>query len=264
MKRKSFSWIPVLSITLVVVLVALGLWRFSSQGYPNYVLDIKTGVVSFLVNTAQNSKNHFAKVHQITKLEQENAQLKEQLSTQTTLLNRTGDIQLENTRLKEFLNFVAPRKEAWIAAEVVAHPVDLWTEQLVINKGKLHGIRYNAAVINERGLVGMVIQVGQSSAVVRLITHPSMKVSVINGDTSEVALMEGASAKILRLNYVDQKSQVQAEQKYFTSGQSELFPKSIYVGELIKLENDPHLLFQNLRLKPGVDIDRLDYVLIQR
>jgi cell shape-determining protein MreC len=100
--------------------------------------------------------------------------------------------------------------------------------------------------------------------VVRLITHPSLKVSVINGDTSEVALVEGASAKTLLLNYVDQKSQVQSGQKYFTSGQSEIFPKSIYVGELIKLDNDPHLLFQNLRLKPGVDIDRLDYVLIQR
>ena len=264
MKRKAFNWIPIFIGGLVVLLVLLGLWRFSSQGYPNYVLDFKAGTVSFLIGTAQNFKNHFAKVQKISELEEANAQLREQLSTQTTLLNRTADIQLENTRLKEFLSFAAPRKEAWLAAEIVAHPVDLWTEQLVINKGKQHGVRYNAAVINEHGLVGMVIQVGQSSAVVRLITHPSMKVSVINGETSEVALMEGASAKILRLNYVDQKSQVQAGQKYFTSGQSELFPKSIYVGELIKLENDPHLLFQNLRLKPGVDIDRLDYVLIQR
>jgi rod shape-determining protein MreC len=62
--------------------------------------------------------------------------------------------------------------------------------------------------------------------------------------------------------YLPEDSNVTPGDKVLTSGLGEIFPKGIYIGEIIEVTKDKRELYMTAIVRPGVDFQRLEEVLV--
>ncbi|SVD70173.1 uncharacterized protein METZ01_LOCUS423027, partial [marine metagenome] len=90
---------------------------------------------------------------------------------QLTLMNsELESYHKENRRLKEMLNFTQDKSLNYISANVVNHNFGLPTQSITIDVGKEEGVEKNMTVMDENGLLGKTIQIGDHAALTQLIT----------------------------------------------------------------------------------------------
>ena len=97
-------------------------------------------------------------------------------------------IDLENSRLKEMLNFAVNQPLNLRAANVVGHNFGLPTQSITIDIGSKHGIDKNLMVMDENGLIGKVIKSSINTGLVQLITDKNYRVSIRIGTEKALGL----------------------------------------------------------------------------
>jgi rod shape-determining protein MreC len=100
-----------------------------------------------------------------------------------------------------------------------------------LDVGADKGVSLNAAVVVRDGLIGSVVQVGQTWSRVSLITDGSSRIPVSFYPSGEKAILVGNSSSRLRIDLLQNK-QIGANQTAFTSGVDGRFPNGILVGSL--------------------------------
>ena len=219
------------------------------------------------------------------RLSAENARLKRQVEVLRMALAETGvkaDTEDDAVRAME--------AKGWIRAEVLSRNGAMGVEHLMrVDRGSLAGVRRNAPVVAPDGLVGKIVETSPHTAVVKLVTDPSMKVSCeIETGMPEIGavygIMSGGGVKALvgdaacgivylvnpfRLRHV--RSDVGAAQgvppraRVVTSGLGGTYPKGIQVGYLMDgTREDGERLEREGEVLPAVDLPALETVFIRR
>lgn len=195
----------------------------------------------------------------INTLEEKN----KQLSLDNQLLR---EYQSEAKRLKKLLDFKEANidKYTLLEAGVIARSPSNWYNTIVIDRGKNHGVYYGMPVITPEGLVGKVMQVNNTTAEVNLLTDREMAVGVILQRTRETnGLVEGlGDGNLLRMGNIPYYSSVEVNDRVITSGLSTTYPKGIDVGIVNKISREPSGLLLTAEVKPVVDFDRLEEVMV--
>lgn len=179
----------------------------------------------------------------------------------------TTEIVAENARLRAMLDYkkAAPQFD-FVAAAVIARDPGTWTNIIVINRGEDHGITRDMAVVTPRGLVGNVVQVYGSTAKVQLLLDPRSAVGgLVQRQESRVAsIVEGTPAKPFspRMVNIARDADIIKGDKVITSGFGGIYPKGLLIGEVVEMINDEGGLLKYAVLKPAVDFDRLEEVLV--
>ncbi len=70
----------------------------------------------------------------------ENHALKKELGQSTEIKNRYEELELENVRLKKFVNFTSLSPSTSIAAQIIARDPSPWFKTIRIDKGSNHGL----------------------------------------------------------------------------------------------------------------------------
>ncbi|GIW23715.1 MAG: rod shape-determining protein MreC [Candidatus Sericytochromatia bacterium] len=190
----------------------------------------------------------------------------------------------ENQKLRQLLEFEPLTNYQEVKAEVLGIRLNSITPRIIINKGKKHGIKPFMPVIafatdenNNpiRTVVGIIAIVQNTSSIIQPIQHPQMKLGVKIENTNQWAILEGDSFSFnkLKLKYITSSSA--KESKYFidpyielrnskvvTSGNDGIFPPNIPVGIIIEKGNIDENNFATAYLKPYIEIDKLEYVMI--
>jgi rod shape-determining protein MreC len=121
-------------------------------------------------------------------------------------------------------------------------------------------------VVASQGLVGSVVSVYNNSAKVQLILDPRSAVGcLVQRPESRVAgIVEGSGANPLapRMVNIARDADVIKSDKIITSGFGGIFPKGLLVGEVADVVNDEGGLLKYAVLKPAVDFDKLEEVLV--
>ena len=112
------------------------------------------------------------------KLQLENKVLKEQLREKNADLLLLDQLKVENQRLRLLLGSPLRQDEYKKITEVLTSEMDAYRQQVVINQGQKTGAYVGQAVIDERGVVGQVISVGENMSRVLLITDITHAVTV--------------------------------------------------------------------------------------
>jgi rod shape-determining protein MreC len=201
---------------------------------------------------------------EITNLQETNTILK--LENEKLLAEKEAIqyLKIENTELRRKLQFVQLKQDVWLPAEIKAYAPGHWQKEMIINKGKSHGITYGAPVITSQGLVGLVEQVGENSATIRLITHPEVRVSVVSEKTQMIAVAQGTGEHEMHLKYAGTDVSWEVGDLYYTSSFSQYYPKGILVGHVKKVTKDPKQMFADVQIEPIVKFEALDYVLVRK
>jgi rod shape-determining protein MreC len=132
---------------------------------------------------------------------------------------------------------------------------------LYLDKGTKDGIRSDMPVITPDGIVGKVLTVYDETAQVLMISDPTSGVGATLANSRLKGIVNGTSGGELRLNYIMGDETVRPGEALVTSGGDRVFPKGLPIGTVVNVSMGRNL-FLDIKLKPAVDLDRLEEVLI--
>ncbi|ONI39549.1 rod shape-determining protein MreC [Candidatus Epulonipiscium fishelsonii] len=198
-------------------------------------------------------------INQNEELLQEN----ENLLYQNTMLTELGQ---ENENLKSLLD-LAQRYEQYPSqgANIIGKEPGNWYKVFTIDKGKIAGLDNNDIILANGGLAGKIIEVNPlSSKVITLIddrSYVSIKV-VRSGDIGVLMGDIDLSNKGIAKVELDINAEIVKGDQVITSHLSDIYPPGIPIGTVEEVIVADNGLIQYAYIKPFVDFNNLQNVLI--
>jgi len=227
--------------------------------FPGKILSLPIFLAGELVNEIRNGWRRYIYLMDV---EKENERLK------TELLQKENELAFlkEKLRTLERLNELLGYREIFeyptLVGNVIGYSSDGGYKGILINVGEKAGVKEGMPVVSYKGLIGVVNRVYPFSSNVLLITDKNISVDVMNMRTLEKAILTGDGKEGCRLKYFSKTGDVAIGDVFQTAGVSGLFPRGISVGTVISIEEGDEGLFKEVRIKPFVDPQKVNEVLV--
>ncbi len=170
-------------------------------------------------------------------------ELREQNKELTARVAELSEAQETATRLEGLLELKSTYNLQSTAARIVGSSTDAWSRTVTIDKGSLDGLAINMPVTDSSGVIGQIIEVAPTSAVVRLITDEASGVSAMVQSTRAQGILQGQPDGTLRLEYVSVDADVKEGDIIVTSGIGGIYPKGLPLGTVASVEREPNALY---------------------
>jgi rod shape-determining protein MreC len=199
--------------------------------------------------------------------------LERDLQTENSALKNTvGELELRVNKLEQQV-----RKQAEVAqiirtqtkavltdAQVIAFHFDALNAEVRINKGRRDGVQPKMAVTTPQGLVGDVMEVDDTSALVRTILDPDFRVGIKVAPYSTVAVARGVSGRLIRAEDYKNPKVKKGDVVFSSNSPGGVFP-TVQLGVVTSVSaSRGDTLGQTLEISPHVDISALEQVYVLR
>ena len=134
------------------------------------------------------------------------------------------------------------------------------SQTITIDKGRVHGLRPDIAVITPAGVVGRVIQSSNFFSIVQLIIDSQSALGVMLQSTRRQGILKGTGGPDLDLDYIDDDNDLKEGDMFLTSGGDRIYPKGMPVGVITSVGARRGLL-KVVRVRPSADLGRLEEVM---
>ena len=245
------------------LILLLGRWL---QPVDHVALSIAAPFQSVISSMAGGLGDGLSGVVQGPGLRSENGRLRTEIATllqrNVVLRAQSHDDQL----LRRMLNFdVANNRMNFLTARVIGNPPDSLEPALIINRGARDGLRVDMTVVDQGGyFVGKVSDVASNAAKVQLMISPSSSVGAMDLTTRATGLVEGKYASRPRLLLVPTSAKLRIGDFVVTSGQMNLFPRMLLIGQVQRVYRSNVNMFQEAELRPMADFQNLEIVQVIR
>lgn len=213
-----------------------------------------SGVVDPVGNAVDSVRDSGRRSSTITRLERENAALKQQLGSKDITRNRAQE-------LDKLLKTAGAGQYAIKGAQVIAIGAAQgfsWT--VTIDAGSHDGLTRDMTVINGDGLVGRVTTVGPSTATVLLANDPDFTVGTRLEGSMELGFATGQGDRPMRVQLLNGKAAVHKGDRLVTFGSEagKPFVSGVPVGKIIGIDPSGGNLTKTIQVQPFVGFTRLD------
>ncbi|WP_058474207.1 rod shape-determining protein MreC [Legionella quateirensis] len=193
----------------------------------------------------------------------ENMQLRYQQTMLEAELQKLLVIQKENSQLKELLLTSSQADMRAMAAQILAVDTSNSRQIVVLNKGKRDGVYSGQPVLDAKGVMGQVIDVGPMTSTVLLISDSKSAVPVRNNRTGERAILVGNnSIDQLSLINLPKTSSIHPGDVLVTSGLGRRYPEGYPVGRVERVNSIPGEDFVKVMVSPVALLNRNRLVLL--
>jgi rod shape-determining protein MreC len=189
------------------------------------------------------------------------------LAAQSLRANQVEQLTLENEQLRRILALKPRVPDTAQAAEVLYDAADPYTRKVIIDKGLAQDIVAGSPVIDESGVIGQVTRVHPLVSEVTLVTDREQAIPVLNTRTGARGLAFGAAAAQgggMELRFMAASADVQAGDLLTTSGVDGVYPPSLPVAKVQKVERRADSAFALIQLKPQGLVEGARYVMVIR
>ena len=245
---------------LLLIGGAVALLVLAKAGYPplerarTAFLDVAAPVLGALSQPVTAANRLVAEVTYLTGLYDENARLRlenERLRNWQAVARSAGQ---ENAAYRALLRVQPEPGMTFVTGRVVADSGGPFVRALLLNAGRRAGVVGGAAVVAAEGLVGRIVEAGERSARVLLLTDLNSRVPIVDESSRYRAILEGDNSDTLRLGFLTSSDDVRVGDRIVTSGHGGIFPAGLPVGDVTAIVGDEAIV------TPFVDFDRLEYV----
>ncbi|QIM62810.1 rod shape-determining protein MreC [Pasteurellaceae bacterium Orientalotternb1] len=264
-----FAKAPPLGVRLVIA-IALSVACIFFDGRGSTMVQVRN-----LLETAVGGLYYFANTPRVVldgvsnnfidsqRLKMENQVLREQVREKNADLLLLDQLKVENQRLRLLLSSPLRQDEYKKVAEVLTAEMDAYRQQVIINQGKSDGAFVGQPIIDERGVVGQVISVGEKSSRVLLLTDVThaIPVQVLRNDVRGIASGTGHSEELI-LDHLPRTVDIAKGDVLVTSGLGGHFPEGYPVAVVETVINDGSSHFARVTARPLASLDRLRYLLL--
>lgn len=247
-------------LSALLVLLACSLLLLSTvrpawvSGARAGAVDIFSPVLNVLTLPLQSAALFVRDVSGLAALQAENARLTEENLRlrdwyQTALL-----LEAENKSLRELLNVKLEPQNSFISARILSDAGKTFVKSMLISAGSADGVEKGQAVLSGQGVIGRVIEVGQNTSRVLLITDINSRLPVLLDDSRLHAIMAGNNDARGHLVHLPPDSRINEGARVITSGHGGLFPFGLPVGVV---QRSPEGEFY---VQPFADFNRMVHV----
>jgi len=180
-----------------------------------------------------------------------------ELETQVRDLHRWKDLAetmaLRMQRYEKLLDIVGETQGQSVTARVVAEENGPFAASKIANAGAANGVREGFAAVNEYGLVGRVVRVGEYTSRILLLTDFASRIPVMGTKSGDRALLVGDNGTGARLIEPETPDQIIPGEVWVTSGDDGKMPLGVRVGTARKVGEE-------WRLDLAMDAGPVDFV----
>lgn len=248
--------LPLISINIEQRRDRTGLWYTNPLSYMgSFTQDLFFMFSTGVVETTQMYLN-------LINVKKENIGLHNENNEIKTLLTRFRELELENQRLRQLVDFRSQTKMNLVAAKVVGRDLVTDHKTVTINKGVSNGLKSGMAVMTVKGVLGYVFKPDAFTSHVMLITDRYAVVDAIIQRSRAHGIVEGRNQSNLQLQYVDRTEDVQPGDMVVTGGLDNIFPKGFPIAIVDTVERKTKSVSLKIDLKPVVDPNTAEEVYV--
>ncbi len=198
---------------------------------------------------------------------EENKQLKSELDSAKIKLIELKNLENENLKLKNLLNFIqelqdtTKQKLNFIGGKVIGYSGDNWINSIIIDVGSSSGIKEGDLVVADGYLVGIVSEVGQFSSSVLLVSNKNFKITCRTKKTREICFFQGVDNKTGKLNFVKPEQDIRIGDIIETTNLDGK-PSGIPIGVVKEVSYEEGNFFKDVKIKLFLYPYSLEYVVV--
>lgn len=137
---------------------------------------------------------------------------------------------LRMERYEKLLGIVGETQGQWVMARVVAEENGPFAASRLANAGVANGVRDGFAAVNENGLIGRVVRVGEYTSRILLVTDFSSRIPVMGSQSGDRALLVGDDGSGATLQQPETPDKIIEGEMWVTSGDDGQMPLGVRVG----------------------------------
>jgi rod shape-determining protein MreC len=226
------------------------------DGARSRITDAVSPMLDAMSRPAATVANVVDEAQELTRLRAENAHLRARNDMLLRFEQAAYRLEAENEALRRLTNYRPTVPHRYITARVIADNSGAFVRSLAINLGAVHDVADGQAVIGSHGLAGRVVQTGERSARLLLITDLNARIPVVLERSRERAVLAGDNTGRPQLVHLPPEADIAMGDRVVTSGHGGMFPAGIPVGQVIRAGDE------GVRVAPFEDLSRLEYVRI--
>jgi rod shape-determining protein MreC len=263
--RKNLKSIILLAVIIVLCVIVLTV-SFKDSDFIKrvkvFTLDLFKPVQEKTFSFLQPLNNLFKSIKDYIKLKDKVSNLEKDKEELLRDYSENINLKIENDALRKLLDMDLRKEFNTLPAKVIGFYENKWQSEIMLNQGKSSGVREGMAVVNERGLIGVVILSSNNTCEVRLITDPQSSIGTRILSSRKLGLMQGSSDKKLYLNYITSGDLIFKGDILITSEFGEYIPPEILIGRIKSVSESAGKPYEQIEVEPFVDFSKIEYVLI--
>ena len=220
-----------------------------------------------VTNAIEGFSGYFSSVDM---LREENEALAEENRLLREQLERAELLEKENQRLRDYLSMKAEYPSfSFEEGMVIGREASNFITVLTLNRGSVHGIEQNMAVVTPEGIVGCVSEVGLTWCKVSTLLETARSVGVYLPRNNATGILGGDYSMkmdgLCKLTFVDvdvKNADVQPGDAVYSSGIGSVYPPELKVGEIVSVEIDNASRTLIATVRPTVDFSEPDHMMI--
>ena len=250
--RFAFGALVILSLALLAVGKAnvhlLG-------GVSMHISDAMVPALETLMQPVTASRRLVEGAGGLLALRAENARLQEQNLRLLEWQSAARQMSVENAALRQLLRMPPdPKLPTAVTGRVVADAGGPFVHTVLLDVGVEDGAARGMAAVNERGMIGRVIEVGRHSARVLLLTDFNSRIPVLVEPSRDQAILAGNNTRRPALVFLPLNPRLSVGNRVFTSGRGGVLPPGLEIGTVIAIGD------AGVTVEPSVDFARLEYL----
>lgn len=190
-------------------------------------------------------------------LRSENIDLSSQLA-------RSREAVIENKRLRRMVGFADTISYKVLPARIIEKDITQQKNSFILNVGALDGVEEGMGVLDERGILGKVIETSDHYALVMSYLNTGFRVpaKIQPSQAQGIVSWEGTHRDRLLLQHVIKTEQVAVDQLVVTSGFSSVFPPGYPIGWVKSVNAQPGKNQLVIDLLPATQIDFIEHAFV--
>lgn len=260
---------PLVPLILIAVSILVGVLH--EIGYlesaEDFVLRVVTPIQRWFSARTSSVGSAVQGLRDMRGLLEENARLREENDALIIENVQLKEAESENVRLRQLLEFARSEpsyefRGAEVVGRVIGEDPSTYLDYIIVDQGERQGIRMGMPVATERGLVGRVTAVHDTTSEVLLITDVNSAVAALTQSSRATGIVRGVASGGLVLEQVAQDSALNEGDIVLTSGLGGVFPKGLVIGQVTEVRQRDYEMFQEADVRPTVSFRNLEQVLI--
>lgn len=265
---KNKFFIITLVVALLLSIVPTVLCAMGQGSYVRKALQTAAQPFSWAFTKIGEGLSGFSVFFQkLSDLQKENEELRAQLDDYRDRIYNAKMLEEENKWLSDYLGLKKEHSDfLFEEASVIGRESGNYSTVYTLSKGTMHDIKVNMPVITEDGVVGYVTEVGPTWCRAVSIIETASAVGAYIERSGELGLIEGSyelrfegKCRMIRL---PADADVHEGDRVLTSGLGSIYPRGLFVGEVVSVDADPYSRTLTAVVQPKVDYSSLVKVMI--
>jgi rod shape-determining protein MreC len=254
---------------IILILISIALMVFDHRLH--YFASVKNGLITFvtpLQYVVDKPAKYFggmeANLSSRKELISQNAALRAEHLLLEAKLQRLLAIEKENVQLRALLaSSPKSMNERVLVAQLLTVDTDPLISEVVLSKGKHDGVYIGQPVLDAKGIVGQIIEVGTFTSRVLLLTDPRSAIPVQDNRNGirGIVVGQGHLAK-LALTDIPLTVDIKTGDILVSSGLGGNYPEGYPVGVVSRVRYDTGEQFANIEVTPSAQLDRNQLALL--